>query len=108
MKQDRLEKMFKGWFVGGFIPSAYTTNVCEVAVKRYRPGDKESCHYHKVATEITLVLSGKVLMFDKVWNEGDIITVNTGESTSFEALTEVTIVVVKVPGAVDDKYYIEK
>ena len=104
MKQDRLDQMFKGWFVGAFQPTAFSTDACEVAVKYYRAGDNEDAHYHKVATEITLVLSGKVRMLEEIWGDGDIITINPGEVTAFEALTDAITVVVKTPGALNDKF----
>lgn len=104
MKHDRLDQMFKGWFVGAFEPTAFSTDACEVAVKSYKSGDHEDKHYHKVATEITLILNGKVRMLEKIWTNGDIITISPGESTAFEAITDTLTVVVKVPGALDDKY----
>lgn len=106
MQNDRLEKMINGWFVGGFTPTAFKTQACEVAVKNYVEGDYEGEHYHKIATEITLVLSGRVRMLGRVWNEGDIITIEPKCPTGFEALTDATTVVVKVPGALDDKYVV--
>lgn len=104
MKRFRLDDMVKGWFVGEFSPTAFATKDCEVAVKRYKAGDCESRHYHKIATEITLVLSGQVRMNGNIWGEGDIIVLAPGTVTDFEALTDVVNVVVKVPGAIDDKY----
>ena len=104
MKQARLSDMVKGWFVGGFTPSAFSTHACEVAVKRYKRGDSEEEHFHRVATEITLVLSGHIRMAGCEWSEGDIIVLEPGESSSFEAITDSVNVVVKVPGALNDKY----
>lgn len=96
--------MIKGWFVGGFDPTAFQTHACEVAVKNYNAGDREAAHFHKVATEVTLVLSGKVRMGDREWSAGDIIVLEPGEVTDFEALTDATNVVIKVPGDANDKY----
>lgn len=107
MKLFNLNNMFKGWFVGNFKPTSYKTDACEVAVKEYKKGDYEETHFHKIATEITLVLSGRVKMLDKEWNAGDIIVLSPGESTDFLALSDATNVVVKVPGATDDKYILE-
>ena len=104
MRHARLEDMVKGWFVGAFTPSALATNACEVAVKRYRAGERESAHFHKVATEVTLVLAGEVRMCGRAWKEGDIVVLSPGEVTDFEALTDTTNVVVKCPGALGDKY----
>lgn len=108
MKHKRLENMVKGWFVGDFEPSAYKTKECEVAVKHYRSGDSESEHYHKIATEITLILSGQVRMMGRIWNDHDIIVISPGEVTAFEALTDATTVVVKLPSVLDDKYTLNK
>ena len=106
MKTAQLEDMVKGWFVGGFEPTAFSTESCEVGVKDYNVGDKEAAHYHKIATEITVLLSGSVRMRDQVWSAGDIIILEPGDITSFEALSDAVTVVVKVPGALNDKYVV--
>lgn len=107
MKTAYLDDMTRGWFVGNFEPSMYKTNDCEVAVKKYKKGDKESAHYHKIATEITVIIQGKVKMFDQVFKAGDIVIVEPDDITSFEALEDAVNVVVKLPGANDDKYEVE-
>lgn len=104
MKTARLNEMVKGWFVGGFSPSAHVTEACEVAVKYYKAGDHEELHHHKIATEITLVLEGRIKMRGQEWGAGDIIVLTPGEATDFEALTDAINVVVKTPGALNDKY----
>lgn len=104
MRHERLDQMTKGWFVGSFEPSSFATDACEVAVKSYKAGDREGAHYHKIATEITLIVKGKVRMMGREWTEGDIVVLEPGEVTDFEALTDAINVVVKVPGATQDKY----
>lgn len=104
MKLYREEDIKRGWFVGDFNPTCFRTQAAEVAVKRYNGGDKEPRHHHKIATEITMVISGKVSMNGTVCSQGDIVVVPPGESVSFEALEDSVNVVVKVPGAKDDKY----
>jgi len=105
-KKDHLDDMFKGWFVGNFEPSVLSTNDVEVGVKKYIKGEYEKPHYHKVATEITLILEGEVKMNNEVFSSGDILTIEPGQATDFEALTDTTTIVVKHPGANDDKYEI--
>lgn len=104
MDIDKLSKMSKGWFVGDFSPTTLATKNVEVGVKQYLSGDKEIRHFHKVATEITLILKGKVKMNNVEFNEGDIIKIYPMESTDFEAINDSITVVVKCPGEVDDKY----
>jgi hypothetical protein len=104
MKHYRLEEMVKGWFVGAFSPTAHVTDACEVALKKYVAGDKESFHHHKVATEVTLIVTGTVRMMGRTWGEGDIISLSPGEETDFEALTDSLTIVVKTPCLPNDKY----
>lgn len=105
MKIANLKDMTKGWFVGNFNPTLYKTNNVEVAVKSYGKGDFEQVHYHKIATEITVITQGRVKMNGVEYIAGDIIVMEPNESTDFECLEDGTQnVVVKIPGANDDKY----
>ena len=107
MKHSRLDDMTRGWFVGAFSPTAHSSDQCEVAVKRYKAGDYEHAHYHKIATEITLILSGRVRMSGGEWQDGDIVILSPGEETDFHAITDAVTVVVKTPGAQHDKYMVK-
>jgi quercetin dioxygenase-like cupin family protein len=108
MKYDKLERMVKGWFVGNFEPTLYKTNEVEVAVKTYEEGDYEKSHYHKIATEITVIILGRVRMNGIEYSAGDIIIIEPSEATDFEVLEKnTTSVVVKIPGANNDKYMSE-
>jgi anti-sigma factor ChrR (cupin superfamily) len=106
MKLHNLKDMFKGWLVGNFEPSLYKTDDVEVAVKNYKAGDKEEKHYHKIATEITIISDGKVRMNGTVYGTGDIITIEPGEATDFEVLEDTITTVVKLPCVKDDKYIV--
>lgn len=106
MKHACLNDMVKGWFVGPFLPTAHSTAACEAAIKYYKAGDRKAAHYHNIATEVTLVVSGRVRMLGREWKEGDIIVLEPGEATDFEALTDAVNVVVKTPGVLNDKYCI--
>lgn len=104
MKVDNIDSMIKGWFVGNFEPTLYKTNDVEVAVKEYKKGYAEEKHYHKLATELTVMISGKVKMNDIIYEKGDIIVMEPLEATDFVALEDSVNVVVKIPGANNDKY----
>ena len=109
MKINKLEKMFKGWFIGNFEPTLLRTNDVEVAVKSYKKGDYEAKHYHKIATEFTVIISGRVKMNGVEYGKGDIIVMEPNEATDFECLEDGTQnVVVKIPGANNDKYLVEE
>jgi hypothetical protein len=104
MKHAKLADMVKGWFVGDFDPAVLRTSDVEVAVKHYRAGDHEDLHHHRVATELTVIVSGTVRMLGRTWEAGDIVVIEPGEATAFEALTDAVNVVVKLPGAKSDKF----
>ena len=104
MNKDNITNMVKGWFVGDITPVAFSTGACEVAYKEYKKGDYDKVHFHKIATEITLISSGSVKMNGVVYVKGDILTIHPNDVTDFEALEDSSTVVVKVPGAKNDKY----
>ena len=105
MKTAKLQDMVKGWFIGNFEPSLCKTNDVEVAVKEYKAGDYEDRHHHKIATEYTVIIKGRVRMNGVEYAAGDIIVMEPNESTDFECLEDGTVnVVVKLPGASNDKY----
>ena len=108
MKISQINKMTKGWFVGNFEPTLYKTNDVEVAVKEYKAGDFEGKHFHKIATEITVIISGVVLMNGIEFKAGDIIIIEPNEVADFKALTNSKNVVVKLPGANNDKYIVNE
>lgn len=108
MDAYHLDSMIKGWFIGDFTPSLYQTKDFEVAIKHYSEGDSEGRHVHKIATEYTAVVSGRVLMNGKEYKAGDIVVIHPGESTDFHSLEDDTVnVVVKVPCIKSDKYLID-
>jgi hypothetical protein len=93
-----------GWFVGDFEPALVKTPGFEVGVKYYRKGDTESEHVHRVAWEITAVVSGSVQLNGKVLGPGDLILVKPAESVRFLALEDSATVIVKCPSVPGDKY----
>ena len=104
MKVFNLDDMTKGWFIGNFTPTVLATNQVEVAVKKYKAGEYESAHHHKIATEITVITDGEVKMNGLIYKAGAILVIEPNTATDFLALTDVTTTVVKYPGANDDKY----
>ena len=108
LEKFELQDMVKGWFIGDFEPTLFQTEDVEVAIKYYKAGEFETMHYHKIATEFTVVLNGKIKMNRTIYSSNQIIKVNPGVSTDFEAITDVITVVVKIPGAKNDKYNLNK
>jgi hypothetical protein len=61
-------------------------------------------HYHKIATEITVIVTGRVRMCGNEFAAGDIVIIEPQEGSDFEVLEDTVITVVKLPGAINDKY----
>lgn len=106
MQSAKLDDFKKGWFIGNFAPSLNRTEAVEVAVKRFLAGESEAPHFHRIATEYTVVVSGFVRMFNRDWTAGDVIVAEPGDVTGFVALTDAVLTVVKLPGAPHDKYIV--
>ena len=106
MRIHKLQTMTKGWFVGDFLPSAYKANY-EIGLKKYAAGDIEPRHHHRLATEFTVVVSGKISMNGVVFYEGDIIQVDPFEDIKFECIEDATTVILKTVSVSGDKYITE-
>jgi hypothetical protein len=104
MIHRRLNEMIGGWMVGDFEPACLRTTACEVACKSYVAGDTEPAHVHRIATELTLIASGRVTMNGRTFVAGDIIILEPGEPADFAALDPTMTVVLKMPSVRGDKY----
>lgn len=104
MKTFKLSNYKGGWFIGDFFPSTLCVKEFETAIKHYKVGESEPLHYHKLATEVTVIVKGSALMNGELKNEGDVILIEKGESTDFISLTETITCVIKTPSVVGDKY----
>lgn len=100
----RLEDFVGGWLVGHFKPALIANHDVEVAIKHYEAGALEQRHHHAIATEFTVIASGRVRMNDREYSTGDIIQIDPGHATDFEAIEPTTTVVLKTPSVPDDKY----
>ena len=104
MQVGKLSDMHKGWLIGDFEPSIIRTTDFEFAIQQYREGEREDWHYHKIASELTVIIQGTVEMNSVQYSSGDAILLEPGDGTDFKALTDVITAVVKIPSVQDDKY----
>lgn len=102
--KHQLQDFVGGWLAGHFQPALIANDDVEVAIKIYRAGDREPSHYHAVATEYTVIASGRVRMNGREYVSGDIVQIDPGQSTDFEALEPTTTVVLKTPSVPNDKF----
>lgn len=107
MTSAHLRDMHRGWIVGNFEPTCYKTAACEVACQQFDAGEAEAPHVHRIATEITLIVSGRAIMAGRDVGAGDILILAPGDPSGFTALEPTTTLVVKLPSAPGDKHTVE-
>lgn len=93
-----------GWVVGDFDPSLIHSRDAEVSVKHYKKDDVEQAHVHKIADEVTIIVSGNVIMNGRLLTANDIVFLPAGEPATFVALTDAITCVIKSPSIKGDKY----
>lgn len=96
----------RGWFIGDFPEAVVQTKDFEVCYQENShtyPTDK---HYHKIITEIQLVVRGKMVVNGEEFGVGDICVLEPGEHYSAQYLEPTDVVAVKFPSVPNDKYLI--
>lgn len=97
-----------GWFIGDFEPSILKTKDFEVSIKTHLQDEQWPHHYHKEATEFNYVFSGKVKIEDVVYEAGDIFVIYPEYIVRPEFLEDCTILCVKTPSKIGDKYEVDR
>ena len=103
MKIAKLSDFTNGWFLGNFEPSLFKSPDFEICVKNFKKGEVEAAHFQRIATEVTVVLSGSVRRGEHVLQVDDILIIYKDEICDFEALTDCKVLGVKFPSLPDDK-----
>lgn len=101
---EKLEKMFRGWFIGDFEPSVFRTREFEAGVLKHGKGEIWPEHYHKIATEINVLLEGSMSINNIEIKVGDIFVISPGEVAAPVFFEDCKILCVKVPSIIGDKY----
>lgn len=104
MKIFNIQDMWRGWFVGDFDPSVYKTDKFEVGILKHSKGEIWPKHYHKVATEINCLLTGRMILQGKELVPGDIFILDPLEIADPVFLEDCSVVVIKTPSVKKDKY----
>jgi mannose-6-phosphate isomerase-like protein (cupin superfamily) len=104
MQIAKLEHMVNGWYVGDFAPAVFRTTTFEVCHKTHKKDEVWPAHYHAVATEINLLISGKMLINNIELNAGDIFTIYPKEVAVPVFLEDCILTVIKVPSIIGDKF----
>lgn len=104
MKIQKIDNMWRGWFIGNFEPSVLKTSDFEVGLLLHKKGENWPKHYHKIATEYNVLVSGKMIIRGQIINPGDIFVLAPNDIADPEFLEDCLIVCVKTPSVKGDKY----
>jgi quercetin dioxygenase-like cupin family protein len=104
MKTQKLDNMWRGWFIGDFDPSVLKTKDFEVGVLTHKKDEVWPAHYHTIATEYNVLISGHMSVCGKELHSGDIFVIESNEIARPVFHEDCIIVCVKTPSATKDKY----
>lgn len=93
----------RGWFIGHFDKAVFKTDKFEVCYQK-NERQQTASHYHAIAHEITLVLSGRSLVNGQMMLPGDVFVLDPGEYSQIEYLETTEVVTVKTPSVPNDKH----
>jgi quercetin dioxygenase-like cupin family protein len=96
---------FSNWLVGDFEPALVQTKDVGVGVLEIAKGHKADGHFHRQHTEFNVILSGKAMINEVVYNKGDIFIFLPNERSYVEYLEDTILLVIKAPSVRNDKFY---
>lgn len=102
----RLSDFTRGWLIGDFEPALLRTKDFEVGILTHKKDEKWPKHYHKLAVEYNVLMSGKMLVNGIELNSGDVFVIEKNEVSEPIFLEDCTVLVVKTPSVIGDKYEI--
>jgi len=103
MQKFKITDFEKGWVIGDFKPALLTTKDFEVAVKYHKGGEEYKPHYQEVATEYNVLVSGWMRVNEEDLSPGDVFVFEPKEVAFPKFITDVIVLVVKVPSLPNDK-----
>jgi hypothetical protein len=96
-----------GWFVGDFAPSVIQTPLFEVCYKLHAAGEQWDTHYHKLAVEVNYLIEGSMKINDQLLAAPIVFVLDPMEIAKPEFLTDVKLIIVKMPSDTNDKYIVD-
>lgn len=106
MKVGKIKDTHRGWVIGNFEPSLLRTKDFEVGILKHPKGEKWPAHYHKIATEYNILISGSMRLCGYELVAGDTFILEPNEVADPIFHEDCTIICIKVPSDTKDKYII--
>ena len=96
--------MHRGWFIGHFEPSVLKTEQFEVGILTHKKDEVWPAHYHKIATEYNVLISGSMTICGETIGPGTIFILQPNEIANPIFNEDCIVVCVKTPSVKGDKY----
>jgi quercetin dioxygenase-like cupin family protein len=106
MKKYKLEDFKMGWFIGNFEPNILKTETFEAGLLFRKKGLYESPHYHAIATEYNLIVSGSMTLNGEDLKTGDIFIVEPNEIVYPTFHEDTYLMCIKTPSIPTDKHIV--
>lgn len=104
MKKHLISEFIRGWFIGNFDPSVLKTENFEVGLLSHKKGEIWPKHYHAIATEYNLLISGSMTICGELIEPGTIFVLEPNEIADPIFHEDCQVLCVKVPSIKGDKY----
>lgn len=98
-------QQLNGWLVGQFSPSLVHSKEIEVGFKCIKKGTLADSHYHKLKTEYTILLSGKLRVGDTILTPPSCVVLEPHFENDHDFLEDSIILIINTPSVQGDKYY---
>ncbi len=103
MKVGRITEFVEGWLLGNFEPSLFRTETIEIAIKRFNAGEEHYCHFQGRATELTVVIEGKIELGGVTLERDEYLRLEPREHGTLKVWENSTVLSVKFPSIPGDK-----
>ena len=107
MKIYSTESFVGGWWLGNFEPSVFKTDQFEVCYKTHAAGEKWDAHYHALGTEFNYLIRGEMCINDMEFEAPVVFVIEPGEVADPTFITDVELIIVKIPSVPGDKYIVD-
>ena len=104
MHITKLTEFHRGWIIGDFTPSLFNSKDFEVGLLTHLKGEKWPTHYHLIATEYNILVSGEMSINGIKIFKGDVFVISPGEVVDPIFHEDCTVLCVKIPSVPGDKY----
>jgi quercetin dioxygenase-like cupin family protein len=104
----KIKDFVRGWIIGDFEPNIYKTKDFELGILTHKKNEIWPKHYHKIATEYNILISGSMKINNKNLEAGDIFVIEPYVVSEPVFNEDCVVVCLKIPSCVGDKYCLDE